>query len=69
MGVPKSRSKPVPPPDPSEADAAFMRLAVEEARRALVHDDVPVGAGVVAGLAVALGGVAYRSVRGRRRAG
>ena len=34
---------------PSRVDAAFMRLAVEEARRALAHDDVPVGAVVVAG--------------------
>ena len=48
MGSPKSRSKPVPPPDPLHTDAAFMRLAVEEARRALAHDDVPVGAVVVA---------------------
>ena len=34
---------------PAHVDAAFMRLAVEEARRALAHDDVPVGAVVVAG--------------------
>jgi tRNA(adenine34) deaminase len=30
-------------------DEAFMRLALEEAARALAHDDVPVGAVVVAG--------------------
>jgi tRNA(adenine34) deaminase len=28
-------------------DARYMRLAIEEARRALAHDDVPVGAVVV----------------------
>ena len=39
---------PGPPPDPPDAaDAAFMRLAIAEARRALAHDDVPVGAVVV----------------------
>jgi tRNA(adenine34) deaminase len=33
----------------SDRDERFMRLAIREARRALEHDDVPVGALIVAG--------------------
>ncbi len=36
-------------PAPASPDETFMRLAVEAARRALEHDDVPVGAVVVRG--------------------
>ena len=56
MGREKSRGNPdhrlstASPPDPEP----FMRLAIEEARRAVEHDDVPVGAVVVhAGTVVA----------------
>ena len=36
-----------PDPDQLERDERFMQLALEEAERALDHDDVPVGALVV----------------------
>ena len=36
-------------PHAAAADEAFMRLAIAEARRALEHDDVPIGAVVVHG--------------------
>ena len=35
--------------DADARDSAFMRLALDEARRAIEHDDVPVGAVVVLG--------------------
>jgi len=35
--------------EPTPADFAWMRLALEEAQRALAHDDVPIGALVVRG--------------------
>ena len=38
--------------EPTPADFAWMRRALEEARRALAHDDVPIGALVVRGDAV-----------------
>lgn len=34
--------------DPSEGDAAFMQLALDEAAKAQTHDDVPIGAVLVA---------------------
>jgi tRNA(adenine34) deaminase len=37
------------PDDSLQSDARFMRLALSEAERALVHDDVPVGAVIVRG--------------------
>jgi tRNA(adenine34) deaminase len=37
----------VPDPIASPDDARFMRLAIDEARTALAHDDVPIGALVV----------------------
>ena len=36
----------IPPPS-LPLDEAFMRLALREAEKALAHDDVPIGAGVV----------------------
>ena len=46
------------------ADEQFMRLAIEEARRALAHDDVPVGAVIVAGGEVIAAGHNERERRG-----
>ena len=46
------------------ADEHFMRLALDEARRALEHDDVPVGAVVVAGGEVIAAGHNERERRG-----
>lgn len=40
---------PDPPIDRSERDEYFMRLALREARLALAHEDVPIGAVVVQG--------------------
>jgi tRNA(adenine34) deaminase len=45
-------------------DEDFMRLAIDEARRALDHDDVPVGAVVVAGDEVIGAGHNERELRG-----
>src|SRR5215218_7840675 len=45
-------------------DEHFMRLAVEEARRAVAHDDVPVGAVVVARGEVIAAGHNERERRG-----
>ena len=50
--------------EPSAGHEPFMRLAVEEARRALEHDDVPVGAVVVAEGAVVAAGRNERELRG-----
>jgi tRNA(adenine34) deaminase len=44
-------------------DEQFMRAAIEEARRALAHDDVPVGAVVVAGGEVIAAGHNERELR------
>ncbi len=45
-------------------DERFMRAAVDEARRALEHDDVPVGAVVVVGGEVIAAGHNERELRG-----
>jgi tRNA(adenine34) deaminase len=50
-------------PDAAAADEAFMRLAIAEARRALDHDDVPIGAVVVHGDEVVGAGHNERELR------
>jgi tRNA(adenine34) deaminase len=45
-------------------DEQFMRAAIAEARRALAHDDVPVGAVIVAGGEVIAAGHNERELRG-----
>ena len=41
--------KPVPPPVPEEMDEHYMRLAIELAKEAAEHDEVPIGALIVRG--------------------
>jgi tRNA(adenine34) deaminase len=48
----------------AEHDERFMRRAIDEARRALEHDDVPVGAVVVVGGEVIAAGHNERELRG-----
>jgi tRNA(adenine34) deaminase len=52
-----------PPDVPSLTDERWMRVALDEARRALAHDDVPVGAVLVHGGAVIGAGHNERELR------
>lgn len=46
------------------SDESFMRRALDEARKALAHDDVPIGCVIVAGGAVVGAGHNERELRG-----